>query len=511
MRNFLLLFVLTIFSYQIMSQNALSFDGINDRVDCGNSSIVQISGTQITIEAWVKPTSFGPNNWSNNIVDKESWSPQQGYMLRTGDNGKVNFNLGATNTWNELTTSTAVLSVNTWAHIAATYDGSYMRIYINGVCTDSIAKNISFSDASAFNLIIGDNSQVGRNFAGSIDEVRIWDIARTKAQIQITMNTEICGGVSGLRAYYRFNQGLASGSNSLITTEMNRAVGGTNATLSGFAMNGSSSNFVAGQSLSQASGGVTDTVYASICNGSSYSFAGQNLTTAGTYNATLISSSGCDSVVTLFLTVNTAISNSIYDTICPGDTIVFDGQNITIAGVYRADYTRTNGCDSTVYLSLTERVINTSINLFGGGASAVASGAQYQWLNCPSMDTIGLYNQTSKTLMAPHNGAYAVVVKYGNCSDTSICYNVTGVGLSESFDNSSLKIFPNPSSKGNFNVQFKSTNEMKFYVLDILGNEIQKGIAQGDFELDLSNCKKGLYFLRMDFKNINIVRKMILQ
>lgn len=81
MRIFLLLFVVSIFCNQIMSQNALSFDGSNDRVDCGNSSIVQISGTHITIEAWVKPTAFGPNNWSNNVVDKESWSPQQGYML----------------------------------------------------------------------------------------------------------------------------------------------------------------------------------------------------------------------------------------------------------------------------------------------------------------------------------------------------------------------------------------------------------------------------------------------
>lgn len=318
MRIFLLLFVVSIFSNQIMSQNALSFDGSNDRVDCGNSSIVQISGTHITIEAWVKPTAFGPNNWSNNIVDKESWLPQQGYMLRTGDNGKVNFNLGAVNLWNEITTSTAVLTVNTWSHVAATYDGSYMRIYINGVCTDSIAKTISFSDASYNNLIIGDNSQVGRNFAGTIDEVRIWDVARTKTQLQADMNNEICGGLNGLRVYFLFNQGVAGGANSSISVEMNRAIGGTNATLSGFAMNGTTSNFVLGQSLTPSSGGVNDTIYASICNGSSYSFGGNALVNAGTYNATLVSSSGCDSVVTLFLTVNTAISNSIYDTICPG-------------------------------------------------------------------------------------------------------------------------------------------------------------------------------------------------
>lgn len=431
--------------------------------------------------------------------------------LLTGDNGKVNFNLGAGNLWNEITTSTAVLTVNTWTHVAATYDGSYMRIYINGVCTDSVAKTISFSDASSNNLINGDNSQVGRNFAGTIDEVRIWDVARTKTQLQADMNNEICGGLNGLRVYFRFNQGVAGGANSSISVEMNRAIGGANATLSGFAMNGTTSNFVLGKSLTPSSGGVNDTIYASICNGSSYSFGGNALVNAGTYNATLVSSSGCDSVVTLFLTVNTAISNSIYDTICPGEVVVFNGQNISTPGVYSASFTRVNGCDSTVYLSLTERVINTSVNIFGGGATAVANGAQYQWLNCPNMDTIGLYNQTSKTLMAPLNGSYAVAIKYGNCSDTSICFNVTGVGMSESFDDSSLKIFPNPSTKGKFRIQYNSANEITYIVFDILGNEIQKGTAQGDFELDLSTFQKGLYFLRMDFKDSRVTRKLIMQ
>lgn len=511
MKNLILLFVLGIFNIQVWSQNALSFDGTNDRVDCGNNSSVQISGTQITIEAWVMPTSFGPNNWSNNIVDKESWSPQQGYMLRTGDNGKVNFNLGATNTWNELTTSTAVLAANTWAHVAATYDGSYMRIYINGVCTDSIAKNISFSDASAYNLVIGDNSQVGRNFAGKIDEVRIWDIARTKAQLQSTMNTEICGGVSGLRAYYRFNQGIAGSSNSGITTAINNAVGGTNASLSGFSMSGTTSNFVLGQALSQAAGGVSDTVFASICNGQSYSFGGQTLTTAGTYNATLISSGGCDSNVTLHLAVNNGISNTIYDTICQGEAYIFNGQSLTTAGTYTANLTRTNGCDSTVFLLLEIRNINTNVNVFSTGLTSLATGAQYQWLNCPNMDTIGLYNQTSATLNALSNGSYAVIIDYGACSDTSSCYSVTGVGISNSFENSSLRIFPNPSSKGIFKVQFNSNTKITYKVLDILGNEILKGKAQENFELNLSGFQKGIYFIRMDFNVSRVTRKLILQ
>jgi len=494
MKNSLFIFISIFMTINMFGQNALNFDGLNDRVDCGNASAVQLSGTTITLEAWVKPSSFGPNVWSNNIIDKESWTPQNGYMLRCGSNGKVNFNLGVSNSWNELTSSVALLTVNTWTHVAATYDGSYMRIYINGVCTDSIAKTISFSNASSNNLVIGDNSQMGRNFAGLIDEVRIWNVARTKVEIQAGMNTEFCGGAAGLRAYYKFNQGIASGNNAAITTAINSSIMGSNAVLSGFTLNGSTSNFVLGKSLTPATGGSADSVYATLCSGNSYSFNGQQLTTAGTYNATFSSANGCDSIVTLFLSVIASASSYIYDTICKGESYILGNQTLTSAGVYSEVYTAANGCDSTVTLALAVRTVNVDVTVVSGSISANLSGVQYQWLNCPTLDTVGLGGAQSQVLFPKVNGSYAVIINDHNCIDTSDCHIVLGVGMREYTNEKSVKIFPNPSN-GIFQIEFSNQQILEFQLFDVLGQEIMHSKIKGRTALDLSQYDRGIYYL----------------
>lgn len=510
MKNIILFIFVLLIQSQLIGQNALHFDGVNDRINCGNHSSVQISGTQITLEAWIKPSSFGPNVWSNNIIDKESWSPQQGYMLRCGSSGKVNFNLGSNNAWNELTTSTTVLTTNTWYHVAGTYDGSYMRIYINGVCTDSISKNISFNDATANNLTIGDNSQVGRNFAGSIDEVRIWNIARTKAQIQAGMNNEYCGGISGLRAYFKFNQGIASGNNTSISSAINSAVVGINGSLSGFSLNGGSSNFITGQSLSPAAGGSTDSVYATICSGNSYPFNGQQLTTGGTYNATLSNSTGCDSIVTLFLTVNTSVSNFVYDTICQGGSYTFGNQTLTSAGVYSHAFTAANGCDSNVTLTLAIRNVNTNVSVHSGYLAADLGGAQYQWIRCPGLDTIGLGLSQGQTFYPPSNGSYAVIIQDNSCIDTSDCHLVTGVGISEAQTESPIQLYPNPST-GNFHIDVQNPDGAALILLDVFGREIFQTHISNSYNLNLSSQSKGIYILKIQLHQKEYLYKLILR
>ena len=87
----LLLFFLSINSN---AQNALNFDGLDDRVTCGNSAQVQIAGTTITLEAWIYPTSWKPAVFEGNIINKENNNPDLGYMLRAGASGQLNFNLG---------------------------------------------------------------------------------------------------------------------------------------------------------------------------------------------------------------------------------------------------------------------------------------------------------------------------------------------------------------------------------------------------------------------------------
>ena len=79
---------------------------------------------------------------------------------------------------------------NTWTHLAATYDGATLRLYVNGMLVASVARTGSLA-TSTNPLQIGGDSIYGQYFRGTIDEVRVYNVALTAAQIQTDMNTPI--------------------------------------------------------------------------------------------------------------------------------------------------------------------------------------------------------------------------------------------------------------------------------------------------------------------------------
>jgi len=95
-------------------------------------------------------------------------------------------------------------------------------------------------------------------------------------------------------------------------------------------------------------------VDASVCEGESYLFNGESLDTAGVYSALFLNSDGCDSLVILDLSVLPVSSSSVAASFCSGDTYTFNGEELSAAGVYTALLTNAVGCDSTVTLTLTE-------------------------------------------------------------------------------------------------------------------------------------------------------------
>src|SRR5262249_48254963 len=90
---------------------------------------------------------------------------------------------------------TAVLATNTWSHTAVTYDGAMLRLYVNGVQVSNTPQtgNIAVSTNA---LQIGSDSAFGQYFSGTIDEVRIYNVALSQSQIQSDMATPIGSGGS---------------------------------------------------------------------------------------------------------------------------------------------------------------------------------------------------------------------------------------------------------------------------------------------------------------------------
>jgi len=167
--------------------SALVFNGTSTRVTVPNSASLQLT-SGMTLEAWVFPT-VTPTNWRS-VVDKNV----DGYYLMASTSSGNRPGVGGTWTGgNQNTIGPSVLAVNTWTHLAATSDGTTVRLFVNGVQVASQAQPTPLATTTG-TLQIGGNSY-GEYFAGRIDDVRIYNRALSPAQIQIDMNTPI-GGTS---------------------------------------------------------------------------------------------------------------------------------------------------------------------------------------------------------------------------------------------------------------------------------------------------------------------------
>ena len=91
----------------------------------------------------------------------------------------------------------------------------------------------------------------------------------------------------------------------------------------------------------------------SICDGDSYTVGTSTYTTAGTYSDVLTASNGCDSTVNLTLTILPTFTTDLTESICDGDSYTVGTSTYTTAGTYSDVLTASNGCDSTVNLTLT--------------------------------------------------------------------------------------------------------------------------------------------------------------
>lgn len=133
---------------------------------------------------------------------------------------------------------------------------------------------------------------------------------------------------------------------------------------------------------------LTSTTSETICEGSSFTFNGSIYNSTGTYVANLTSVAGCDSIATLFLTVNPVTNGSVNATICAGQTYSFGSQNLTASGTYTNTITAVNGCDSivTLYLSVLPP-------LNGSFSATICSGQTYDF-NGMSLSAPGMYLDT---------------------------------------------------------------------------------------------------------------------
>ncbi len=390
-----LIFILALTVKPTYSQNSLDFDGSDDRVDCGTDTSVTIKGTKITVEAWIYPTAWKTNVYDGNIVNKEYNTSNYGYMLRCGAGGKLNFGIGD-GAWREITSANNILTLNTWQHVAATYDGAKLRLYLNGVCTDSSVLSTSIVPSSAVNLTLGDHSgQYQRRYQGRIDEVRIWAVCRTTAEIKNNMSGEFCAKQSGLRAYFKFNHGKATLNNSAVKSLTDYSGYGNHGSLQNFLLNGSGSNWLSGVTLTKSVINVVDTL--SKCD-QYYTPSGKKVTVSGIYYDTIPTYFGCDSAIKTVLTIKKRSLKTINAWACLSYISPSKAYVWTKSGKY-TDYLRNwVGCDSVI-----------TVNLKIGGTPDSIYVKQCYAFNSPSKKYTYTNSGTYKDTILDYRGCDSVI------------------------------------------------------------------------------------------------------
>ncbi|HET7186494.1 MAG TPA: LamG-like jellyroll fold domain-containing protein, partial [Gemmatimonadaceae bacterium] len=149
----------------------------------------------MTVEAWIFPT-VAPSTWATAVLKEQPGDYVYALYGSAPTQPSAELNVGTSQAGERIAGGPSQAPINTWTHIASTYDGSSIRLYVNGVQAASIPATGSIAMSTGA-LRIGGNAVWGEYFTGRIDEVRIYNRALAASEVQSDMTTPITGSVSG--------------------------------------------------------------------------------------------------------------------------------------------------------------------------------------------------------------------------------------------------------------------------------------------------------------------------
>ncbi|MCX6232593.1 MAG: peptide-N-glycosidase F-related protein [Bacteroidetes bacterium] len=242
---FLIFSFISINNANSQSNQYLNFDGLDDYVNVPNASTLVSGTSSMSITGWFFLSQLG---YGHGMMGFRG-SGATFYLIELGT-GQIECRyVNASNTLFQVTAPANTLIPNLWQHYAWVYDGSAVKLYLNGNLVGSTAASGSFPAINTAAFVIGLSPATGYNFyyKGGIDEVTLWKKALTQAEIQYMQTHEPVGNEQDLQLYYKFNQGVPGANNGNITKLTNEVAANTptyDGDITNFAMNGNTSNFI---------------------------------------------------------------------------------------------------------------------------------------------------------------------------------------------------------------------------------------------------------------------------
>ncbi len=450
-----ILFLVTLFSsfnLKAQNQNALDFDGIDDEVTVPGASALIAGSNQLSLTCWVFPTNAVPGfpdfdgfaGFRNNI-DCDFYvmqvSPATAIEARFTNSSGILY-----------TITHQGLVINTWQHLAVTYDGLMLRLYIGGVIADSVAASGTISATNeAFHIGALPYFTTPYMLTGRLDEISLFNRALAPAEIACIAQESVNANDPGCMLFYTCNQGIANGVNASVSA-LEDETGHIDGALNNFALISTFSNFV---------GGIT--------NAASFAY-----------------------------------------TICQGDYYQFGNEILTDPGFYYNTQPLNGGCGNLQELNLIVIAVDTAVIQAGQTLTANDAGAVYQWADCNNGYAI-IAGATGQTFSPAIDGSYALIITSGPCVDTSSCYTITNVGIIEGNFTKVISVFPNPVNDVLVlkNISFETVMDVKVY--DAFGKIVAVvTIPYGEqITINASSWMAGIYFLETIAGNQTLHHKLV--
>ncbi len=471
MKKTLTLLALILVAHGGFTQNrALHFDGVDDYIRVPGTAKLNGPAT-ITLETWLFVTDFSSSPCAN--CAPIIWNQQNSYRFGTGNTQRVYVNL--LNGSAQVTlTSVGTISALFWHHIAATFNGTKLKLYIDGNLTDSSTTG-SFAityPSTTSDVWIAD-PQTG--YGGVLEETRIWNYERSAAQIKEGTYKRYPANQKGLLLQYSYEDGVPYKNNAGTDTIADKTSFDHYGVAGNFAMRDSASNFVGGLDFCDTA--VYSKFSVSRCVKYQLPSKKRTVLVSGVYQDTILSYQNCDSIMTITVSIFkpsvvsvtladcdsvqnpvtkgyyknsgkyiTTIKNnagcdsviSYYVTVYRKDTtyLSFDacnsfklknGQTVTSSGVYYDAYKGYRGCDSTVV-----NTVNIRKNTF-------AKSTLYMclFLICP----------TNPTLIFSKPGVYYDTIQNKIKCDSIIEYTILSDATYGTINAVSCGTYKSPSNK----------------------------------------------------------------
>ncbi len=259
-------------------------------------------------------------------------------------------------------------------------------------------------------------------------------------------------------------------------------------------------------------------LYDTICAGSSYAFAGHQLTAAGTYSDTLASAGGCDSIISLTLTVRPVNYLLIADTICSGEKYIYLHDTLTTSDSAIYIFHNAYGCDSFVQLILTVRpipVVHFTFDSLLRDNGLDSTGHSAVICFDPSMiftmkggtpegghySGVGIINDTMYINLIRHNDTIVYTYTDGTgCTGRDTCYLDYRIceGINDIPAKNSIHLYPDPNT-GIFTLQTERSYGLSYRVYDVLGKEVIQSTITADTQpIRLPDVAEGVYTISVD-------------